>query len=225
MERRVLERKRKSSFKAPRKSIHIYCNGEKTEKLYIQSLLADLGIPTTIVKLVASNYNRLSLVKEVSRRLSCDDAPDEVWVIFDVDSLPKGKKSNPSKVKEQVNEACALCTKKKYKYIVSNECFEQWFYIHYKSDTSGHHRDMLAKKLSSIIGDKYDKSTPMYDRLAQKLPDALERAESLCASYHASTPIADRLPYTNVYELVKAMYKRANKEIPPRKEEEKPLKK
>lgn len=205
MDRRILKAERRAKFRTPHKVVRIYCNGEQTERLYFESLLADLRL--FMVQVIPKPHNRKSLITGVDKCLRWDgNDVDEVWVVFDVDAHADGA-TDVQKCKEQANTAVHMCASKGRKYIpiVSNDSFEYWFLLHYQKDFAHRHRNELEQRIAKQIGEKYEKHTPMYDRLKDKLPIAISHAKEVCDQYAQHTPIADRAPYTNVYTLVEAL--------------------
>lgn len=180
---------------------YIFCNGEQTEKNYFEQLKRECQISRMQIKVIASGYNSLSLVKNVQEKIMGKN--DKVYVVFDVDALPKGQESNPVNSKEQAVQAIKLCAKCKYVAIVSNECFELWFLLHYNYCDTFIHRDDLCEKMSRLIGRKYDKSDDMYTILPPNSREkAIQHAKKLCESGSPVDAINKNLPYTNVYKLI-----------------------
>jgi hypothetical protein len=179
-----------------RKTIYIFCNGH-TEKLYFSDFSYDLALTSVRVVPQASEYNRLSLVKLVKSYDIKPDANTEVWVVFDVDDDPSG----------QTNEAVALCKKLGYRAIVSNECFEVWFRLHFDYFDSTIHRRALFEWMSQRFGCRYEKNKtiPTYLALKGQMPSAIRNAKRLAGNYGEDIPHARRNPYTNVYELAEAL--------------------
>lgn len=200
----VKSSRRQKASKEPLPEVRIYCNGRETEKNYFDSLICELRLPFK-VRVIAKDHNRLSLVKEVSRCLKHDgfhiDNEHHVWVVFDVDACSKGN-DDTGNIKCQADNAVHSCDTHKIKYIVSNDSFEYWFYLHYKRDFTHRHRDNLVKLLSEMIGEKYEKHTPMYERIRHLQNDALRRAQELKSRYNSTTSVSQREPFTNVDELI-----------------------
>lgn len=199
---------RKFRTREPNKRVLIYCNGAQTEKNYFESLQASLRLPSVTVEVIPSGNSRLSLVGFVLRDLkekgiTIKAGDVAVWVVFDVDSLPKGGGNNPAAIAAQADAAQKFCREKNLGPIVSNECFELWFYLHFHYCSSHLHRDQLYKKLKSLCGGSYKKTDAMFEALQDKLSVAMRHAETLCRQYEPGTPVSRCTPYTNVHELVK----------------------
>ncbi len=199
--------KRKKQKLIPAKPVFIFCNGEQTEKNYFEALKSDLRLEHANIKVIPSNHNRESLIKEIVSILKNkgyqkkDFTTIDVFAVFDVDALPKGN-NNASALELQANKAQLLCKTHKFKAIISNECFELWFLLHYDYHDSHLHRDKICEKLNTKLGFSYDKSTSMYEILRDKQEVAMCNAQKLCEKYHCTQPISDCKPYTNVHELI-----------------------
>lgn len=103
--------------------------------------------------------------------------------------------------------------------IVSNECFELWYVLHYRYTTGALFRDTTPqakqnpdKNLSKIIEkeagiDDYDKgNTPMYSKLKSLESTAIENAEKL-ETFHKNNQTIGQYgvynnPSTNVHHLI-----------------------
>ncbi|MDR3176842.1 MAG: RloB family protein [Desulfovibrio sp.] len=179
-----------------RKTVYIFCNGH-TEKLYFSDFIYDLALTSVRIVAQACEYNRISLVKLVKSYEIKPDADTEVWIVFDVDDDPGG----------QTNEAVALCKKSGYRSIVSNECFEVWFRLHFDYFDSAMHRSALFQWMSQRFGRRYEKNKTIstYPALKGQMPAAIRNAKRLAATYANDVPHARRNPYTNVYKLVEAL--------------------
>ncbi|CAK7044397.1 MAG: hypothetical protein DELT_02967 [Desulfovibrio sp.] len=187
---------RRRPTKKYRKTIYIFCNGH-TEKLYFSDFSYDLALTSVRIVAQASEYNRLSLVKLVKSYDIKPDADTEVWVVFDVDDDPNG----------QTNGAVTLCKRLGYRAIISNECFEVWFKLHFDYFESALHRSALFEWMSQRFGCRYEKNKtiPTYPTLKGQLPTAIKNAKRLAATYGEDIPHARRNPYTNVHDLVEAL--------------------
>lgn len=188
--------KRRTPTRTYRKTIYIFCNGH-TEELYFSDFRDDLALASILIIPHASEYNRLSLVKQVRERDIKPDSATEIWIVFDVDDDPTG----------QTNEAVNLCKKLGYKAIVSNECFEVWLRLHFDYFDSAIHRSVLFDWMGQCFNCRYEdnKRIPTYPQLKAAQPTALRNARRLAATYDEHIPPARRNPYTNVYELVESL--------------------
>lgn len=186
--------KRRSPTRTYRKTIWIVCNGY-TEKCYFSDFLYDLGLSS--IKIKSSGCNRLSLVKDTKKSGLRSTTNTEVWIVFDVDDDPTG----------QTNTAIVKCRKHGFKPIVSNECFEIWFRLHFDYINSPLPRSTLFTWMSKHFQPDYEnnKRIHIYAELKDKIADAIRNSKRLAAVYDDSVPFSRRNPYTNVYELVEAL--------------------
>ncbi len=226
------KKKRKDSGKAFRKTTYIFTNGEteedyfkalrthcnlpKNEAILVKFLPKDNSEPEERIEIKSLSYSRLSLVKKVKEIITGKEksAVGKVFIVFDADTEPKGKSSNPSKLKSQVNDAWAAAKSAGFIPILSNESFELWYLLHFEDVPlkSKIHRDILLQEVKKHIPN-YNKGKAGYFGLTfPDLKTAIKRAKKMAEQYNAHTPPADKNPYTNVYELVEELAKRAGKE-------------
>lgn len=196
--------RRKKAFRQALPEVRIYCNGRETEKNYFDALLAELRLPFK-TRVIPKDHNRLSLIHEIKRCLRADnfriDNEHHVWAVFDVDACPKGD-IDTGTIKSQADNAVHCSKACGINCIVSNDSFEFWLYLHYKKDFVHRHRDDLARLLSECIGEKYEKSTSMYERIRPFQDNAIERAQELRAMLDAASPVSQKEPFTNTDELI-----------------------
>lgn len=210
----IITRNKKFNVRSEYKPKLIYCNGN-TEKAYFQDLCRHYNLSN--IDVVSSPSNRLSLVEELEEFFKKDSVVNqrtknnlakyvkhEKYVVFDVDALSNGKnEQNPNMIRNQVDAAVEKCKALSYIPIISNECFELWFLLHYCYLEAELHRDQIYYKLSIQIGQKYEKlKIPMFIILLDKIEDAIKNAKKLAKNYSSQTIVSGRRPYTNVYELV-----------------------
>ena len=188
--------KRRGPTRKYRKTVWIFCNGH-TERLYFSDFRDDLNISSVQIIAESSEFNRLSLVRQVRQRGIKPSEDTEVWVVFDVDDDPSG----------QTNDAVALCNRLGYKAVVSNECFEIWLRLHFEYFDSALHRTALFDWLGQRFNCRYEKNKriPTYPQLKHALPVAIRNAKRLAATYDDSVPHARRNPFTNAHELVESL--------------------
>lgn len=197
-----------------KKLVLIYCNGE-TEKSYFQAIRDGERLTGVTVEVFCSTSNRRSLVDEVAAKLkSKTHANPEVWVVFDVDSKPDGKQINTSKINQEADKAVAECRRLKYKPVVSNDCFELWFCLHFEYCCSHLHRKQLLDKVKEKIP-AYKKGESVYKHLKEHTDNAIKNAKKLCGDqpgYPDKYQVSQCQPFTNAHELVLRLRKLAEKE-------------
>lgn len=124
-QRRSKPLKRKSETRQERKTIIVFCEGEKSEPNYINALkkLPDIAMNTSInIELDPAQGVPLTLVRNAISRNS-DPEVDECWCIFDVE----WPQHHPN-----LKEAIQLARANDIKLAISNPCFELWLILHHQ---------------------------------------------------------------------------------------------
>ena len=168
----------------------IVCEGAKTEPNYFESF----RIPTVTIKIEGLGENPSKLVQSANELKSQDDY-DQVWCVFDRDDWTK----------EDFNNAISRAEKYGFKVAYSNEAFELWYVLHFEFLDTGIPRKDYIKKLTSLLGKKYQKnSKTIYDDLLDKQDTASKNAKKLLEDYPQLKPEQDN-PSTTVHLLVKQL--------------------
>lgn len=166
----------------------IVCEGEKTEPNYFRAF----PLATLDVRIVGAGANTLSVVERAREVRDSDGAFDQVWVVFDRDSFPRGR----------VNEAVASAEREGMRVAWSNEAFELWYLLHFAYCDAALSRTTYSRRLSVSLGRPYTKNAPdIYDLLLTRQPDAIRNAERLVASHPDLNPARSN-PATTVHRLV-----------------------
>lgn len=127
-ERRPLQRR--GPTRNPIPCILVVCEGEVTEREYIDGFKAEYGITTVRVDVFSPGGNPLGLVeravelrntsrREARRARDQNLAYDQAWCVMDVDQHPR------------LDEARVLAAKHGIKLAISNPCFELWLLLHF----------------------------------------------------------------------------------------------
>jgi RloB-like protein len=124
--------KRKVAIRRPRKTLLVFCEGEKTEPQYLEALkrqpsvrdvaAVDLrvetghggSVPRTLVSLAADAR---------SRAIDEEGEIDEFWCVFDVE----WPRNHP-----RLGEAVRQARENDIRLAVSNPCFELWLILHFQ---------------------------------------------------------------------------------------------
>ncbi len=169
--------KRRVAVRQPRKTILIFCEGERTEPEYLKALkyqpwvrdiaAVDLrvetghggSVPTTLVSLAAD-----------ARRRALDEEGeiDEIWCVFDVE-WPQNHSGLQGAVKQALQNGIKLA--------ISNPCFELWLVLHFQDHNAWLDNDPARRLRRSLdrSGDKgIDAATYM-----PLVRDAARRAKEL----------------------------------------------
>lgn len=116
-----------------RRRVLIVCEGGRTEPLYLQSLIASLGLTTAEVKICGECASApKNIVKFGKEKIDLDPDFDLIFFVFDRDSHPDYNDAlqmirdlrHMRKFKGKTVEA-----------ITSVPCFEVWFLLHYEPNT------------------------------------------------------------------------------------------
>ena len=165
----------------------IVCEGAKTEPNYFKSF----RVPKVVIEIQGLGENPSKLVQSANDLKSEDDY-DQVWCVFDRDDWTK----------EDFNNAISSANKYGFKVAYSNEAFELWYVLHFEFLNTAIPRDDYIKKLTSLLGKKYQKnSNIIYDDLIEKQDTAFKNAKKLLEQYEPSQPEQDN-PSTTVHLLV-----------------------
>lgn len=168
----------------------IVCEGEKTEPNYFQSF----RVPKVVIEIQGLGENPSKLVQSANDLKSEDDY-DQVWCVFDRDDWTK----------EDFNSAISSAKKYEFKVAYSNEAFELWYVLHFEFLNTGIPRNDYIKKLTSLLGKKYQKnSTTIYNDLLDKQDIAIKNAKKLLEQYEPSQPEQNN-PSTTVHLLVERL--------------------
>jgi RloB-like protein len=169
--------KRKVAIRKPRKTLVVFCEGEKTEPQYLGGLkrlpwVRDVAavdirietghggsVPRTLVSLAADAR---------TRAIDEEGEIDEFWCVFDVE----WPKNHPS-----LSEAIRQAHDNDIKLAVSNPCFELWLILHFQDHTSWLD-NTGARRLRERLDGAPDKSLAPA-RYMPRVTDAARRAAAL----------------------------------------------
>ena len=193
--------------------IRVYCEGAKTEPLYISGFIDSL--PDTrrrfVVAIEPTKKNTpVQLVDEaVSYKKSKKYVPgDLLWVVYDREGAAKYSNELHAKAYDKAQ-------KNGINVALSNVCFEYWLILHIV-DTSAPATsyDEFCKStdfkrlFKDFAGFDYDKAgAKVFGSLSSGVALARQRAERINAVSLESAPPSRKLPfhlnpYSNVYELL-----------------------
>jgi RloB-like protein len=195
--------KRMVAIRRPRKTIVVFCEGEKTEPQYLQALKqqpsvrdvaaidlrVEIGhggdVPRTLVSLAVSARDRAAEEK---------DEVDEFWCVFDVEQ----PKNHPG-----LAEARRRAEANGIRLAISNPCFELWLILHFQSHGGWLDNDG-ARRLRRRLDGSADKSLDS----AKYMPligDAARRAVELEKRHHGDgVSFPDDNPSSGMHLLISA---------------------
>lgn len=210
--RQAEREKREQHFKKLRSESWLFvCEGEKTEPIYINSLIKYANSHSNEnpikpeIKGIGKNTESLVLsVEEFFDYTDCCCSQkaipySKVFVVFDKDSF---KPNN-------FNNAIFVAKSKGYIPLWSNECFELWLILHYDYYDIDNGREAYFEKLSKLIGHKYQKNEDLFSMIhtPQRLKTAMKNATALEKSFKENSP-AKMVPCTQMYKLIVELQER-----------------
>ena len=169
--------RRKVATRAPRRTILVFCEGERTETDYLEALkrdpaVRDIASVDIRIHQDSLGYAPLTLVRaavEARARAADEEGEiDEVWCIFDVEQ----PKNHPN-----LKEAIALARDRGVHVAVSNPCFELWLILHFQ-DQSAPMTSKDAIDLRRSLDNSRDKGLDGYLYMPQR-DQAARRARDL----------------------------------------------
>jgi len=195
MARRDLRRRK--PFRDPKKRFLVVCEGEVTEKSYLEGmriterLLVDIKYIGNMKPKQA--VDRAVAEKEESERKAVKDPYerfDGVWCVFDVDEHP------------WIPAAKAKAAISGLQLAVSNPCFELWIYLHFAEQSAHIHRHKVQSLCRKFLSN-FDKRVD-YVHLAPLRQSAINRARKL-DHWQRGRGEEGANPSTGVYKLVEAI--------------------
>ena len=192
---------RRVETREPRKTVVIFCEGERTEPAYLEALKrrpevrevasvdlrieAEHGMPHTLVS---------SAIKARDKSADEEGEIDEFWCVFDVE-WPK----NHPRLREAVQQAQGSGIN----LAISNPCFELWLILHFEScgswlDNDGARR--LRRQHDGALGKNLDPAK--YMPLIQK---AINNASALAKRHSRDgTAFPHDNPSSGMYLLIES---------------------
>jgi hypothetical protein len=192
-------RRRPSSAQASRLQIIAFCEGEKTEVVYLTHwyrLHRDRTIVTcseheytTPFDLVAAAVDQRRLdLKEAKRGRG--RAYDQYWCMFDVDEHPR------------LLEALELAAANEIRIALSSPCLELWFLIHFEDRTAYIDRHQAQRGSRSMLGCGKALTPVALESLVSKYEEAKKRALLLAAKHEGDDSAKPWNPYSEVWKLI-----------------------
>jgi len=187
--------------------LHIFCEGEKTEPIYLTRYIERQYPGTTLVPIHKTPKNTPIQLVEVAIKSKQDDHnPDDdiFWVVYDREA----KNKYPDRLHA---EAHVTAKSHGIHIALSNVCFEVWILLHFqktvapytsytnlkqKSKLRTYIRNYDKAKIPCFSGDKIDTARKNAKILNKQ---TINGADSTWKSPHQWNP------YTNVYELLNAI--------------------
>ena len=201
---RRISRKRK-----PKKTILIVCEGEKTERYYLNGLKREETVSEVFAITVVPGRggSRSQIIERAINQKAQRGEMDVVLCVFDTESL------ETTQAKEDLAAARQEADRNNITLYMSNPAFEVWFLAHFRR-TSRSFRNCeaviveLHREWSAAFGQPYNKSdVQVYQRLATRTQAAVTNAKMVVEIDHKEKPnIADRNSSTDFYQLVERLF-------------------
>lgn len=198
---------RRQVKRAPYDVVLIVCEGSKTEPNYFRGLKDSLRLSNANI-VIADNTtgsDPLSVVNSAIKEFNKDPSYDSVYCVFD-----KDKHNTYAQALEKIRSTRLKNGAELYP-ITSIPCFEIWLFLHYTFTTSSFYASgndsncaLVLSKLKTYIPDYEKGNRQIFKTVAQKLPDALTRANQL-EEFHKTSGTDN--PSTRVHKLVEALMK------------------
>ncbi len=212
-----MPRDRKKKGKPVKPTLHIFCEGEKTEPYYLKSYISEFHSSTrqlaTILVEKTDKNTPVSLVEEAIAHQNRNGLKiDEYWVVYDREAINKYSHALHQQARQKA-DANGI------NIALSNVCFEHWLLLHLEDHRRGYSNcsELLKQSnfkslLESECGIKnYDKGLPiLFDKIKHGINDAKDRAEVICKGAKKTAEVGKDAPhylnpYTDVYKLLDAM--------------------
>lgn len=170
--------------------ILIVCEGEKTEKNYLNQLKDFFRLSNVSINIFSSkNPSPLQVIK-FAKEKSKGNSYDKIYCVFDKDTHPDFDKARQG------------CKKYKFEVIVSNPCFEFWILLHFTYTTKSFSanspcNELIESDLKKHIKD-YKKDYNFTNIIKQNLNTAIVNTqkankEAEKNNYESSYTFMDRL--------------------------------
>ena len=180
----------------------IFCEGTKTEPLYIQGLANRVNdkykdfVKKDRVVIEGTGRNTQDLLRFARKTVESKYPNCQIaYLMYDKDDFPSDNFDNTQFSAEKRKD------NREYRVAWSNECIELWFVLHFQDLESNVHRSQYREILKGHF--PYEKNLEdLYDLLCDKTPSAIKRSRELYESYEPDTPPSKRAPATRVHELV-----------------------
>lgn len=205
-----MPKKKKSENRPVLPVFRIFCEGEKTEPLYIKGYVSHFhSDKRNVIVVEKSNKNTPVQLVEAARDAKNEgQVNDVIWAVFDRESETK----YPHHLH---NEAREIAKTNGIEIALSNVCFEYWLLLHFTYTAASYSScdDLLKKStfkkcLKDIGINDYDKGLALlFDKLKNLVPDALENSERLKQQAIKSAAVGKETPhYLNPYVDVHEMF-------------------
>lgn len=187
--------RRNVAVRQPKKTLQIFCEGERTEPEYLLALkrepeVRDVSAVDLQVELGSTGSVPMTLVNLAVEAIRNSDG--EVWCVFDVE----WPQNHPNLV-----EACDKARRHGIRLAISNPCFELWLVLHHREQSAWLDNDP-ARRLRRSIDGQDDKGVDP-SRYIPHRSVAAERARRLADRHSVNeTAFPQDNPSSTMFELI-----------------------
>lgn len=204
----ILVMSKKNKIKIPR-VMYIFCEGEKTEPLYLESYISDISKKTlSVFKIPKTKRNTPEQLVDaaIQKKQSSSSADGDVfWVVYDQENLTPQAFSAHQRAWSKAN-------KHGVNIAISCICFEFWLLLHFGYTTkafTSYSNLMSASPLKKLLPD-YDKGSKItYMNIKDRVSNAKINATKLkvyaMANNKKTTQPYSFPAYTSFHELLEAI--------------------
>ncbi len=214
-----MPKKRGGKNKRLKPVLHIFCEGERTEPIYLNSYLNKFHPSNRRLKVIKVEKTKkntpVQLVEEAIKLKEDSVTPDHdvFWVVYDREAKSKYSDTLHQKALDKAKAA-------NIHVALTNVCFEVWLLLHLVDSTASYSscknllsESPLKSKLKDLGIKKYDKADrKIFDVISPSINKAKERAKKMNAatlksSYHSIDKPHLINPYTGMPQLLSALDK------------------
>jgi len=208
-----MPKKKKRAMHSVKPVFKIFCEGEKTEPLYINGYINHFHSEKRNIILVANtNKNTpVQLVDIAVEEKNNGNGRDIIWVVFDREAVSKYSHVLHAKARNKAND-------NGIQIAFSNVCFEYWLLLHFTCSTASYSscadllkNSSLKESLRKIGINNYEKNIPiLFDKLKELIPDAIINATRINKAVKQTaesgrTAPSYLNPYVDVHQLFQDM--------------------
>ena len=193
--------RRSVSKAAPRLSVLVFTEGEKTEPSYLKHWHREVrstvaleipdqhGTPMTLVR----HAREAKKLADKDERRGRGAAYDQVWCVFDRDAHP------------QVSQALGEARDVGINIALSNPCFELWLMLHFMDQTAYIDRATATRIAQDHLNCEKVIPRDVWDQLRPDFQQAADRAKQLSTNHELNGSPSHENPSSGVWTLIERM--------------------
>jgi len=185
-----------------KKAVLLALEDTKSSKYYFEKLIQDKGLTGKVIFAKHCGTDPENVVQAIVTHLNQnkENIYEKKWAIIDKDDYSKA----------QINGAIQRARTLGIFVAISNEAYELWLLLHFRSVTAYTNREVLKKELNHIFNDKfkiqYDKAShDVYQLIIGQQATAIKNSKMLVNTYIRENGKLDPFynnPITMIYQLV-----------------------